>query len=100
MYITVSTIITAASLFTAFVVLIGALFAVYRWYLKQNAQSDEIDALKTQHAEDIKHLKNENALVCFALSACLDGLQQLGANHTVPLAKEKLDKYLNQQAHE
>lgn len=100
MYITVSTIITAASLLTAAGVLIGALFKVHKWYLAQNAQSDEINALKEQHKEDIRHLKKENTLVCFALSACLDGLQQLGANHTVPIAKEKLDKYLNQQAHE
>ena len=89
MYITASTIITAASVFTALCVLIGALFAVYRWYLK--GQKNE---------EDIKHLKKENTLICFALSACLDGLQQLGANHTVPIAKDKLDKYLNEQAHE
>lgn len=32
-------------------------------------------------------------------SACLDGLQRLGANNSVPLAKNKLDKHLNQQAH-
>ena len=32
-------------------------------------------------------------------SACMDGLQRLGANHSVPLAKNKLDKYINQQAH-
>lgn len=32
-------------------------------------------------------------------SACLDGLQRLGANHSVPLEKNKLDKYLDQQAH-
>lgn len=44
-------------------------------------------------------MKEENTLMCYALMACLDGLMQLGANHTVPVAKEKLDKYLNQQAH-
>jgi hypothetical protein len=49
--------------------------------------------------KEIKQIKEEDTLICYALSACLDGLQQLGANHTVPLAKEKLDKYLNQQAH-
>lgn len=47
----------------------------------------------------IERLKDENCLICFALSACLDGLEQLGANHTVPKAKDKLDKYINQQAH-
>lgn len=25
---------------------------------------------------------------------------QLGANHTVPVAKDKLDKYINKQAHQ
>lgn len=43
--------------------------------------------------------EEENCLLCYGLSACLDGLMQLGANHTVPVAKEKLDKYLNQKAH-
>ncbi len=48
---------------------------------------------------DLMNMKEENTLICFALSACLDGLEQLGANHTVPKAKDKLDKYLNRQAH-
>ena len=64
-------------------------FTLYdKWYLQQEAQTTEI-----------ARMKEENTLICYALSACLDGLQQLGANHTVPLAKDKLDKYLNQQAH-
>lgn len=69
-------------------VVFGLIFAVYRWVLKQNKQD-----------ESIKQMKEENALICYALSACLDGLEQLGANHTVPKAREKLDKYLNVQAH-
>lgn len=48
---------------------------------------------------DIAKLKEENQLICYGLSAALDGLEQLGANHTVPKAKEKLEKYLNQAAH-
>ena len=100
MFIDWNTIIMAGGVVTALGILIGLILKVHKWYLAQNAQSAEISALKAQHAEDVKHLKKENTLVCFALSACLDGLQQLGANHTVPIAKEKLDKYLNQQAHE
>lgn len=84
----ISYIITGASLITALGVLLGVVFKVHKWYLKQEQQDKEI-----------KQIKEENTLICFALSACLDGLQQLGANHTVPIAKEKLDKYLNQQAH-
>jgi predicted histidine transporter YuiF (NhaC family) len=86
--ITADTFITIAAVITALGVIFGAIFAVYKWYLKQNKQD-----------EDIKRIKEENTLIVFALSACLDGLQQLGANHTVPIAKDKLDKYINRQAH-
>lgn len=79
---------TVAELISAVTVIFGVIFACYRWYLKQNKQD-----------EDIKAMKEENTLICFALRACLDGLEQLGANHTVPVAKEKLEKYLNISAH-
>lgn len=88
MEINAGAIITCASVITALIVIFGAVFSVYRWYLKQNRQD-----------EDIARIKEENTLIVFALSACLDGLLQLGANHTVPIAKDKLDKYINQQAH-
>lgn len=99
MYITWQTIITAGAVVSALLLLLGILFKVYKWYLKQNEQDNKISELKEQHEKDIHSLREENCLMCYALSACLDGLQQLGANHTVPIAKEKLDKYLNQQAH-
>lgn len=84
----ISYIITAAGVITALGVIFGLIFKVYKWCLRQEEQDKEI-----------KRIKEEDTLICYALSACLDGLQQLGANHTVPIAKEKLDKYLNQQAH-
>lgn len=86
--ITWQTIVTAAAVLTAVVTILGFVFAVYKWYLKQESQD-----------KDIARIKEEDTLICFALSACLDGLQQLGANHTVPIAKDKLDKYINRQAH-
>lgn len=86
--INADTIITAAAIITALGVIFGVVFAVYRWYLKQEKQD-----------KDIARIKEEDTLIVFALSACLDGLQQLGANHTVPIAKDKLDKYINQRAH-
>ena len=53
-----------------------------------------------RNQKDIRSIKEEQTLICFALKACLDGLEQLGANPTVPLAKDKLEKYLNQKAHD
>ena len=86
--VSADTIITIAAVIGALGVMFGVVFAVYRWYLKQEKQD-----------KDIAHIKEEDTLIVFALSACLDGLQQLGANHTVPIAKDKLDKYINQRAH-
>lgn len=87
--INAQSIITAAAVISAILAIAGVVFTVYRWYLKQNKQNDEI-----------KKIKSENTLICYGLSAALDGLIQLGANHSVTMAKEKLDKHLNQQAHE
>lgn len=86
--VSADTIITIAAVIGALGVIFGVVFAAYRWYLKQEKQD-----------KDIAHIKEEDTLIVFALSACLDGLQQLGANHTVPIAKDKLDKYINQRAH-
>lgn len=86
--VSADTISTIAAVITALGVIFGVIFAIYKWYLKQEKQD-----------KDIAHIKEEDTLIVFALSACLDGLQQLGANHTVPIAKDKLDKYINQQAH-
>lgn len=88
MTITTDTIITIAAVIGALGAIFGVIFTVYKWYLKQEKQDN-----------DIARIKEEDTLIVFALSACLDGLQQLGANHTVPIAKDKLDKYINQQAH-
>ena len=95
----VEMITTAAQVIGAVGVILGVVFAVYRWILKQNKQDADIKQLQEKQESDNKQLKEENTLICYALSACLDGLEQLGANHTVPKAKEKLEKYLNLQAH-
>ena len=98
--ITADTIITAGAVLAAVTAICGALIALYKRSKKPDENSKLIAELKAQHEDDIKHIKKENTLVCYALSACLDGLLQLGCNHTVPDAKLKLDKHLNQQAHE
>ena len=67
----------------------GVVFGAVKWVIRQNKQD-----------EDIAAIKEENTLICYALKACLDGLEQLGANHTVPIAKNDLEKYLNKKAHE
>lgn len=86
--VSAGTVLALASLLTAFGAIFSVIFSVYRWYLRQNRQ----DA-------DIERIKEENALIVYALSACLDGLLQLGTGQSVAAAKDKLDKYINRQAH-
>lgn len=100
MYINWNTIITAGAVVSALGLLLGIVLKIHKWYLKQDDQTKQIETLREHHEEDVQRIKEENYLICYALSACLDGLMQLKCNHTVPDAKAKLDKYLNQQAHE
>ena len=100
MFIDADTIILAGGVLAAVLAFGGIFVKIHRWIIKQEEQSKQIEELKAQHEDDIAHIKKENTLICYGLSACLDGLQQLGCNHTVPKAKEMLDKHLNQQAHE
>ena len=64
-------------------------------YFDRKDRKDEVEKLKMKAAD----IEEENCLLCYGISACLDGLEQLGANHTVPIAKDKLDKHLNKKAH-
>lgn len=88
MYISFQTIITASAVLAAGIAIFGYFARAYKWYLRQGRQSEEI-----------AQLKRESNILCECMSACLDGLGQLGANHTVPEAKKKMDAYLRDAAH-
>lgn len=89
MTITAQGIITAGAVLAALIMLGKYLAKIYDLVKHQQKQDD-----------DIRSIKQEQGLATIALLACLDGLQQLGANHTVPAAKEKLSTYLNEKAHQ
>lgn len=89
MYIDINTIIMAASLITALVVIFSAIFAAYRWYLRQNQQDKEIE-----------NMKAEQCLLTYGILACLKGLQEKGCNGPVTEAIQKIEKHINKQAHD
>ncbi len=93
------TVITAGAVVTACLTVfgVGRSFAKYLCSVKERARTRAEHS--TAQDKDIARLKEENRLICYGLSAALDGLEQLGANHSVPIAKNKLQKYLNEQAH-
>ena len=89
MYLDTNTIITAASLLTSLVAIFSVIFAIYRWYLRQNEQDKEIEKIKS-----------EQCLLTYGILACLKGLQEQGCNGPVTEAVNKIEKHINQQAHD
>ena len=65
------------------------IFAVYKWYLRQNKQD-----------EDIKALKKESSILCEGLLACLKGMAEHGYNGPVTKGIQTIEDYLNEQAHQ
>lgn len=81
-------ITTVAGVITALGVIFGVLFAVYKWYLKQEKQD-----------KDIKAIKEEQFLLTQGVLACLKGLQEQGCDGPVTSAIKQLETHINKQAH-
>ena len=82
-------IITAvAGVITALGVIFGLIFAIYKWYLKQEKQDT-----------DIKAIKEEQFLLTQGVLACLKGLKEQGCDGPVTTAIKQLETHINKQAH-
>lgn len=88
MTITHETIIAIASVISALVVIFGAIFAVYRWYLKQEKQD-----------KDIASIKEEQKILTTGVLACLKGLKEQGCDGPVTEAIDEIETHMNKQAH-
>lgn len=87
--LTASDIIALAEIVGAVIAILGIIFAVYRWYLKQNKQDTDIAAMK-----------KEMTLLTYGVLSCLKGLSEQGCNGPVTDAIDKIEKHINQQAHQ
>ncbi len=81
-------IVSVASVITALGVILGVILSVHKWYLKQEKQDD-----------DIKVIKEEQSILTQGVLACLKGLKEQGCDGPVTIAIEKIETYINQQAH-
>ncbi len=81
-------ITTVAATITALGVIFGAVFAIYKWFLKQEKQD-----------RDIKSIKEEQTVLVHGVLACLMGLKEQGCNGPVTEAIEQLENHINKQAH-
>lgn len=100
MYITTETIVTAAGLISALGVIGGMMIAIYKFYQKPAKLERRVEKLRQAHEEDIKKINEEQCLIAYGLLACLKGLKEQGCNGPVTEAINKIEKYLNKQAHD
>lgn len=109
--ITPQLLITTGAVITALTAIFTLLFKFVRWFDRQKAQDVELKEIKAKHDEDIKNLKqmeardiadmkNEQQLLTYGILACLKGLKEQGCNGPVTEAINKIEKHLNQRAHE
>ena len=77
-----------AATITAVGVIFGTVFAVYKWFLKQEKQD-----------KDIREIKEEQTLLTFGVLACLKGLKEQGCDGPVTSAISQIEKHINKQAH-
>lgn len=89
MYIDANTIITISAVLAA----LGGIGGVVVWCIKF------VDRQKKQDKE-LATIRKEQTLICYGVLACLKGLKEQGCNGPVTAALDKLEKHLNQAAHE
>ena len=58
-----------------------------------------VDRQKKQDQE-LTAIRKEQTLICYGVMACLRGLKEQGCDGPVTAALDKLEKHLNQAAHE
>jgi len=62
---------------------------------KWDAYDERIEGFNVK----LQEINAEQCMLTYCMMATLDGLHQLGANGKVTEAREKLDKFINKQAH-
>ena len=109
--LTWQSIIAAGAVASALGAIIAAVFKFVRWIDHQKEQDKERADLKAKHDADIavlkaeqekqiQHIQNELTVICYGLRGALQGLIEKGCNGPCKDALNKLDKHLNQAAHD
>ncbi len=81
-------IMTISSIITALGVILGVVLGVYRFYIRNTKQD-----------EDIKEIKEEQKILTKGVLACLKGLEEQGCDGPVTTAIHDIEEHLNKQAH-
>ncbi len=81
-------LISFVALIASVLALMGYIHRLMQWFEHDREQDVAM-----------KEVKDEQRVLCVAIAACLDGLEQLGANHSVTRAKNELLNHIQKQAH-
>ncbi len=87
--ITWQSIVTVAAVIGAIVAIVAYFAKAVRWVDRQKKQDKELAAMK-----------EEQTILTYGVLACLKGLKEQGCNGPVTEAIDKIEKHLNQKAHE
>lgn len=83
------TIVTAAAVIAAIAAIAAYIARCVRWMDRQKKQDEEI-----------ADIKKEQTMLVYGILACLKGLKEQGCNGPVTAAIDKIEKHINQRAHE
>ena len=72
---------------------VGGIGGLVVWCIKFVARQKKQD-------QELAAIRHEQTLICYGVLACLKGLKEQGCNGPVTAALDKMEKYLNQAAHE
>ena len=104
MYITLDMVAKIVSVVSVLAGLIAALITAIKRRAKEQEKVAEleqrIDEDEEQTATVRKSCHEEQALIIYGLLACLKGLQEQGCDGPVTIAINKIEKHINQKAHE
>lgn len=111
MMITWQTIISAGAVLAAVTAIVTFFVKVVRFFDRQKEQDAELKKLREKHDREMAELKKdentqiaaikqEQTLLTYGILACLKGLKEQGCNGPVTEAINKIEKHLNQKAHE
>lgn len=104
MWIDSDTIIRAAAVLAAVLSIGGVAAAVIKFVVKMKSDekttAEAVAALEKKHDTDLKATNGELTVITYGILACLRGLKEQGCDGPVKDAIDKIEKHLNQKAHE
>lgn len=89
MYIDADTVIKVSSLIAAIIAILVIVRKTVTWIQAQEKQTADIQAIMA-----------EQCLLTYAVLACLKGLKEQGCDGPVEDAIDKVEKHINQKAHD